>query len=96
MITGVEKVGPLERGCFHAASGIMGSPQLQFAWLCRKSVTSLERNTPILPLYPPQSEADIIIQIIQRKEHTKRLMRMRNTCYPQHQGILMASSDHLL
>ncbi|MED6232777.1 hypothetical protein ATANTOWER_002326 [Ataeniobius toweri] len=36
MITGVEEVGPLERGCFYAASGIMGSPLLQFAWLCWK------------------------------------------------------------
>ncbi|MEQ2282873.1 hypothetical protein AMECASPLE_005202 [Ameca splendens] len=36
MITGVEEVGTLERGCFYAASGIMGSPLLQFAWLCRK------------------------------------------------------------
>ncbi|MED6275677.1 hypothetical protein CHARACLAT_028858 [Characodon lateralis] len=24
------------KGCFYAASGIMGSPLLQFAWLCRK------------------------------------------------------------
>ncbi|MEQ2284494.1 hypothetical protein AMECASPLE_022164 [Ameca splendens] len=36
MITGVEEVGPLERGCFYAASGIMGSLPLQFDWLCRK------------------------------------------------------------
>ncbi|MED6292290.1 hypothetical protein CHARACLAT_032399, partial [Characodon lateralis] len=28
MVTGVEEVGPNERGCFYAASGIMGSPLL--------------------------------------------------------------------
>ncbi|MEQ2244870.1 hypothetical protein ILYODFUR_021594 [Ilyodon furcidens] len=26
MITDVEEIGPLERGCFYTASGIMGSP----------------------------------------------------------------------
>ncbi|MED6247135.1 hypothetical protein ATANTOWER_031534 [Ataeniobius toweri] len=37
MITSVEEIGPLERWGFYTASGIMGNPLLQFAWLCRNS-----------------------------------------------------------
>ncbi|MED6243356.1 hypothetical protein ATANTOWER_018876 [Ataeniobius toweri] len=43
MITGVEEIGPLERACFYAASGIMGSPLLPPFSKCWKG---LHRQSP--------------------------------------------------
>ncbi|KAK5604136.1 hypothetical protein CRENBAI_022670 [Crenichthys baileyi] len=43
MNTGVEEISLLERGCSYTDSGIIGTPLLKFAWLCRKCRTLARR-----------------------------------------------------